>query len=265
MAEEDASAREEARILASLDFAKKNAQKNAFKPRTSHTLQPVNPPAPAAAQPRRVSHNAGQQSTQGSSGQMPAWKLQQLEKERRDLEKVADEERRKREKLAGGSDGVVEESVVSLGGPIHYQNIGPDEEKSPHNAKKGGGEVDHSSVAKDVDLEEQLRIEEERIMHKVKNTGPVNLPPAQPQKPVTGVGKKLKVTWVDRYTNKPLAVNDWYCNLDTRLPIKAIKHHWNIRNVIWADTDEAINELPDGFSDMTFEGIPNLKIFGDSN
>jgi len=159
------------------------------------------------------------------------------------------------------SGGVVEESVVTLGGPVSYKNVSP----VPQTSSQHKAEVDSSSVAKEIDIEEQLRIEEQRVLSKTKNAVASNVTPAAPPKPVVGQGQKVKVTWVDRYTNKTITTHDWYCNSNGHLPIKAMKYQWNMRNVIWADMEEPIKEMSDGFSDITFIGISNLKIFADSN
>jgi len=183
-----------------------------------------------------------------------------MEKERRDAEKAAEEERKRREKLNNVTDGVSEESVVTLGGPIQYENIEAPVEKQ---YQQGGGEIDTSSVAKETDYEAQMRMEEERLLHKTKNTAPFPPPKQEPKRvePV-GYGKKVKVTLIDRNTEKPLQTHDWYCT-ENRLPLKAIMHEWKITNVVWADVGQPIGVHPDGYSDMTFEGISHLKIFAD--
>jgi len=110
-----------------------------------------------------------------------------------------------------------------------------------------------------------MRMEEERLLHKTKNTAPFPPTNVKQQEPKrveqVGYGKKVKVTWIDR-NEKPLQTNSWYCN-DNRLPLKAILHEWKITNPVWADVEQPIGVLPDGFSDMTFEGISHIKIFAD--
>jgi len=157
----------------------------------------------------------------------------------------------------------VEESVVTLGGPINYQNIIEAPSEQTHH--QGGGEIDTSSVAKEADYEAQMRMEEERLLNKTKNTAPFPPPNTKPEpKRVepTGYGKKVKVTWIERNTERPLQSNSWYCT-DNRLPLKAIMHEWKISHVVWADVEQPIGVLPDGYSDTTFEGIAHIKIFAD--
>lgn len=47
-----------------------------------------------------------------------------------------------------------------------------------------------------------------------------------------------------------------------RIPIRHICNKWQIKNPQWADMDEPIGEMPDGFSDTTFAGMPSLRIRG---
>jgi len=264
--DDEAAAKEEARILASLEVAKKNAQKNAFGGRRSAvkaTPAPIQP-APQATKPAVQATMGG---GGGGGGQIPAWKQQQLDKERRDQEKSAEEERKRREKLNQINDGVIEESVVTLGGPTHYHDIngGAVAAATTGGGGRGGGEIDSTSVAKETDYEMQMKMEEDRLLNKVKNTAPKQKTAEVQQKRVehaAGFGKKVKVTWIDRNTEKPIQSFDWYCSQD-RLPLKAIMHEWKIRNVLWADVEQPIGLTPDGFSDMTFEGISHLKIFAD--
>jgi len=250
-------------------MAKKNAQKNAFgmnKPPASS--EPSRKPAPAPSYPPTSNSGGNTRSPGNTSGvSMPGWKAQQLEKERRETERAVEEERKRRERVAYEVGGVVEESVVTLGGPITYQNVQPIQQpQAVQPAGRNHAEVDSTSVAKDyVDRDEQLRFEEERLLAKTKNSGPTNLAPPLKQPAPVAMGKMIKVTWVDRYTNKQISSHGWQCNMETRLPIRAIKYQWNIRNVIWAEMEEPINELPDGFSNLSFEGIPNLKIWADNN
>jgi len=214
------------------------------------TAQTIPQPQPTTHQPRL------------SGGPVPAWKLQQIEKERRDQERIAEEEKKRKEKMYQTS-GVVEESVVTLGGlSPQYQNL----ESKSQTFNEGGAEIDSTSVAKEADYETQLKLEEERIMKKTINTAPMAAVTAKQTEPNRSTsqnfGKKIKVTWIERGTDRPIATHDWYCNQD-RLPQKAIMHEWQIKNLVWADLEQPIELQPDGFSDVTFTGISQLKIYAD--
>merc|ERR1712032_573106 len=47
-----------------------------------------------------------------------------------------------------------------------------------------------------------------------------------------------------------------------RIPIKHICSKWQIKNPMWADMDEPIGTMDDGFSDTTFAGMISLRIRG---
>lgn len=47
-----------------------------------------------------------------------------------------------------------------------------------------------------------------------------------------------------------------------RIPIRHLCSQWQIKNPKWADLEDPIGEMPDGFSDTTFAGMKSLRICG---
>lgn len=50
-----------------------------------------------------------------------------------------------------------------------------------------------------------------------------------------------------------------------RIPIRDLCRQWNLTNPIWVELEDPIGEMPDGYSDVAFDGIQRVSITGKIN
>lgn len=74
--------------------------------------------------------------------------------------------------------------------------------------------------------------------------------------------ERIEVILVNSKNTSTVLQRELYPLDHGRIPIRHICNKWQIRNPMWADMDEPIGEMPDGFSDTTFAGMTCLRIRG---
>eukprot|EP01125_Pyxidicula_operculata_P022839 TRINITY_DN9611_c0_g1_i1.p1 TRINITY_DN9611_c0_g1~~TRINITY_DN9611_c0_g1_i1.p1 ORF type:complete len:178 (-),score=60.11 TRINITY_DN9611_c0_g1_i1:106-639(-) len=166
---EEIEAREEARLMNTLGSAK-------VKAKAGFGVRKISTGATAAPEPvRRPS--TGAQPRRDSNGPLPAWKQKLLEAEQREKERIAEEERIKKEKLHTLQHVTDDKSTPYSTGALHHETTTSDVEaqSETHYDVSSPGRVVSESIAKKMDeeeMEEMLRREEERMMRKTKGFVP---------------------------------------------------------------------------------------------
>eukprot|EP01128_Nolandella_sp_AFSM9_P008986 TRINITY_DN5627_c0_g1_i1.p1 TRINITY_DN5627_c0_g1~~TRINITY_DN5627_c0_g1_i1.p1 ORF type:complete len:292 (+),score=90.62 TRINITY_DN5627_c0_g1_i1:91-966(+) len=224
----------------------------------------------------------------GKNGKIPAWKLKQIEEEEKAKKAAEEEEKRKQqyvhqlESAIQSGHSPVDQSHDAQGFHDHDHTFTTDvHESSFHIPVSETSEKLHEDepvsgkdVFEDRDEEEEMRLEEERLMrrtgmtprggdsvHHHRSASSLTGNPLNDSHLAIGGQQKIDVAWVG-HDGVVKAEGAFMC-VDSRLPILAVENGLKVKNLVWKETGKAITNKGNGYSNLTFQGRNFVEVFGD--